>query len=535
MPEKYYLDYFNYVLDFVERQYDHILDEPEYLFYQDFRSLTEEAQCLYIRFSNRRGDFFRMSKISYTEILDLEAAKSELYHQGFISINESEDPLQFNLFTKSELLETFDFLDKGQRKVELLSELSEHDVLRIHEEEEIAQVLKNEEVEFIKLLFFGNRYSQMTDFVVRDVGNVKIQPLDERFFKPWFQNREEALGVLHISQLRRLIRELKAEELPLEDYLHDIPWENWLQYPKSAKSAEKLLNETAYYFEQQMLLEHALELYNLFEKPPSKERRVRILEKIDRKEEAIELAKKIISNPGNATEFTFANDYLRKSGVRIKRSMTERLKDSPQISIERPVNQNVESAALDYFVANGWQGMHSENFIWRGLFGLIFWEEIFDPSYGSFHHPLQRQPSDMSNESFFENRAEAFQDRLDNIRSKKSMTNHIEEKATEKEGIANRFVYWHESLLPTLKTMIKKLPLKGLKSVLLEIAKNPTENSRGFPDLFIWNSKSYQFYEIKSPNDHLSAQQLYWLNFLETESIKIDVLRIAYEESGTIN
>ena len=116
MPEKYYLDYFNYVLDFVEKQYEHVLDEPEYLFYQSFRNLSEEAKCLYLRFSNRRGDFFRVNKISYAEITDLHSAKEELVHNSFIRINENNDVAQFRLFTKAELISHFDFLQKNAKE-----------------------------------------------------------------------------------------------------------------------------------------------------------------------------------------------------------------------------------------------------------------------------------------------------------------------------------------------------------------------------------------------------------------------------------
>ena len=253
LPEKYYLDYFNYVLEFVERQYDHVLDQPEHLFYQSFRDLSEQAQCLYLRFSNRRGDFFRINKISYAEIPDVHDAKEELIHQGFIQINESDDINQFRLFTKAELTSFFEFLHPTQKKDEILGELSEVDIPIVHEQEEIAQVLKNEEVDFIKLLFFGHRGGRMTDFVIRDVGNVKIEKLDESNFKPWFQSREEALSVMHISQLKRMIYEIQEANLPLEDYLEEMPWDAWLSFPRSAKSAEKLLLKIAYYFEQVQL------------------------------------------------------------------------------------------------------------------------------------------------------------------------------------------------------------------------------------------------------------------------------------------
>ncbi|MEP1093643.1 MAG: VRR-NUC domain-containing protein [Cyclobacteriaceae bacterium] len=528
MPEKYYLDYFTYLLDFVEKQYEHVLDEPEYLFYQSFRDLSEDAKCLYLRFSNRRGDFFRINKISYSEITDLHGAKEELVHHSFVRINENDDVAQFKLFTKAELIGHFDFLHKSQKKDELLLELSELDTQIVHESEEIVEVLKNEEVEFIKLLFFGYYRGRMTDFVIRDVGNVKIEKLDETKFKPWFQSREEALAVLHISQFRRLIYEVQEAELPLDDFINEIPWEEWLKHPRSAKSAEKLLLKIAYYFEQLGELEQALEHYSFTERHPARERKVRILEKLERKQEALEIAKAILDKPANATELTFATDYLNRSGVRINRSMTERLKGAPSISLVKDPEVKVEQATIEYFEEQGWSGFHAENFLWRGIFGLVFWEEIFDESHGSFHQPLQRQPSDLNDNVFFESRAHLLEAKLKSFSSRKKMTNHIANLYEQKDGIANRFVTWHESLLPSILTMIEKVPLKGLKEVLLEMSKDMKENSAGFPDLFLWNETTYQFYEVKSPNDHLSAQQLFWLGFLEKCKIKVDVLRVNY-------
>lgn len=528
MPEKYYLDYFNYVLDFVEKQYEHVLDEPEYLFYQSFRNLSEEAKCLYLRFSNRRGDFFRINKISYAEITDVHGAKEELIHSSFVRINENNDIAQFRLFTKAELINHFDFLQKTQKKDELLLELSELDTSTLHENEEIAEVLKNEEVEFIKLLFFGYYRGRMTDFVIRDVGNVKIEKLDETKFKPWFQSREEALAVLHISQFRRLIYEVQEAELPLEEFVMEIPWDEWLKYPRSSKSAEKLLLKIAYYFEQLGDLEQALEHYSLTERHPARERKIRIMEKLDRKDEAIKIANEILDKPANATELTFATDYLNRSGIRINRSMTERLKGAPSISIVKDPETKVEQATIEYFEAQGWNGFHAENFLWRGVFGLVFWDEIFDESHGSFHQPLQRQPSDLNDEVFFESRVHLLEAKLKSLGTRKKMSTHIANLYEEKDGIANRFVTWHESLLPSILVMIEKVPLKGLKDVLMEMSKDMKENSAGFPDLFLWKKSTYQFYEVKSPNDHLSAQQLFWLGFLEKCKITVDVLRVNY-------
>lgn len=208
--------------------------------------------------------------------------------------------------------------------------------------------------------------------------------------------------------------------------------------------------------------------------------------------------------------------------------MTDRLKSAPSISILKDPDIKVEQAVIQHFENEGWEGFHAENFIWRGIFGLVFWEEIFDVSHGSFHQPLQRQPSDLNESHFFESREKLLKKKLQQFNTRVKLTKHLQEIYKSKDGIANRFVSWHDSLLPIIEIMVAKVPLAGLKKVLMEMSKNMKENSAGFPDLFIWSGKKYHFYEVKSPNDHLSAQQLFWLTFLEQSKIKVDVLRVKY-------
>ena len=527
LPDKYYLDYFLYLLGFIQRHYDHVLDVPETLFFKDFHGLSESAQCLFVRLINRRGPFFRFNKINYEEIQDLTMACEELYHGQFLVMNESDDISQLHLFTKAELVGFFPFLDKSDKKSEMLEMLNASDIDTIHQHESILEVKKRETVEFLKLLFFGNHYQQMTEFVIRDIGNIKLRQLDEAKFSPWFHSRADALGVMHVSQLRAMIKELIRASEPIEEFLQEIPWDTWMQYTRTKPQAEKLLLELGAYFEKSNQLEEALHYYAYCTKHPAGERRIRILEKVGRTADAVKLAQQILEQPSNATARTFASDFLNRSGARIDRSMTKRLKEAKAIELERP-EKSVEAAVIDYFEAQGWEGIHGENFLWRSLFGLTFWKEVFDEDMGSFHHPLQRQPSDIHDLDFYANRESTLRSRLSNLRTKKAYLKYLTSNYRENEGIANRFVYWHEDLLSLVEKMIHFLPLRGIQRVMLEIAKQAKENSTGFPDLFLWRGDEYQFYEVKSPNDHLSAQQLFWIKFLDQSKIRVEILKVNY-------
>ncbi|MDP5121443.1 MAG: VRR-NUC domain-containing protein, partial [Spirosomaceae bacterium] len=120
LPPKYYLDYFEYVLTFVKEKYGTLLKTEEWRFLRKYHCLSEDARCLFIRFSNRRGLFFRTNKLKYPEIEDISKCLSELLEQEFISElspekHQSVAPDLLQIFTKPELLKLFK--DKELKKL----------------------------------------------------------------------------------------------------------------------------------------------------------------------------------------------------------------------------------------------------------------------------------------------------------------------------------------------------------------------------------------------------------------------------------
>lgn len=535
LPPKYYLDYFNYLVSFVRERSGHCLGEADHDFMEAFSKLTEDARCLLVRMANRKGELFRLDRLSYEEICNIPAATEELVEAGFVSLQPPDDPVLFRLFTKHELDRLFpEWGIKNKYKDDILLELeqqaSHEEYLRINERYTIIYVLCQDQIEYLKLLFFGHYKGMMTEFVIRDVGNVKLESLEGHDFTPWFDSREEALAVFELSKWNSLLKKAIGILLP-EDILELISPVNWSVYlnePKSRKAGDKLMLRLGEYFEKTGWYEDALTYYSLARKHPARERRIRILEKLGHAEDARELAEVACEYPYNASEKIFAKDFLAKQSVRNYRSTTARIKTCPEICVEKVEGIRVEQQALDYFEMQGFQGFHCENYLWRSLFGLLFWEELFHHSQAAFHHPLQRMPSDLHNEAFYERRKKHLQTKLASFKTKKQLLTYLLSIYEQKEHISNPLVGWHESLPSALTSCTHHLPLKSIKKVVLEMAKNVKDNSTGFPDLFIWNEKGYHFYEIKSPNDHLSSQQLFWIDFFEEHNIKADILRVSY-------
>jgi len=534
LPPKYYLDYFQYLLDFVQKHYLHVLGDPETSFLQAFGNLSEDAQLLFVRFSNRKGPFYRLSKINYEEIGDVDAAAKELASSGFLTRDLLNVYEVYNLFTRAELYEIFrEELQEYRhlKKIEWIVLLleGEDNYLRLQVDEDVVSVEKQREFEFFKLLFFGSYKMQMTEFVIRDIGNVTLQELDEDKFSPWCQSREEAIAFFEVSELKSLVRKAMKmiPALEVHQALPQAPWDEFQRYPHAAKALGKLCIEFGQQLEREDAFEEALFYYELTTQPPARERRVRILNAQGQQDLAASLAEEMLDDYHNASERIFAKDFLARKKVRINRSTTSRLTKAPSVVIPQQEGMRVERLAVEFFEGLGYQALHSENFIWRNIFGLIFWEDLFDQSGDSFHHPLQRVPSDIYM-GFFDKRKDRLLDTLQSLKTRKSIEKHLHKTMQQKQGLSNPFVYWYEGQSDHLISLVRALRPKQLHAVLLEMAKNPKDNATGFPDLFVWKESEYWFYEIKSPNDHLSSQQLFWLDFMQSQGIKSDILRVEY-------
>ena len=55
----------------------------------------------------------------------------------------------------------------------------------------------------------------------------------------------------------------------------------------------------------------------------------------------------------------------------------------------------VEQQVVDHLAEQGRIGFFAENWLWKSLFGLAFWDILFAPLPGVFQHPFQLGPLDL--------------------------------------------------------------------------------------------------------------------------------------------
>jgi hypothetical protein len=532
LPERYYHHYFCELLAFVQKHSPHLIGPSEWEFLSAFNLLTQNAQCLFIRFCNRKGPYFRLDKLTYSEISDINGSIEDLENAHFIVSTHENNLELYRPFTKRELQILFAEYDLNKLSKDAIIELlyEKNGLNRILAEYQLVLVAKQEEVEFLKMLYFGKYKKQMTEFVIRDVGYVKLAPLDETQFTPWFIDRTDAMAAFELSKLLRLVRVAISEfsGTTLHEALKLIPWNDYLISIKTQQIGDQIMLLVGQHLERQKQPVLAIRYYQLAKKHPARERQLRIWHKLGQLESATQLALEIMKNHWNASEYLFAKDFLDRQKTRINRSTSQLLKSANKIDLYQNTLIKVEEQALSYYKELGFDGIHGENQLWKNLYGLLFWDQLFDQQHGDYHHPLQRVASDFYTKSFYMKRKKSIMKRLESFEQASTLAMLINITFNEKFGIANPMVQWEEKLSEHLEVMINKIPLVGLKKVLIEMSKNLKDNTTGFPDLFIWNEHSYHLYEIKSPNDHLSSQQLYWLDFFKKEGIHAEIIKVNF-------
>lgn len=542
LPPDYYLHYFRYMLDFAVQRYADFADEAARRFEATFRALSYPAQCLYVRIANRKPVFFLPEELNYPEIDDPAAALEELHKTKLIErvmpLSLADELLRAEALaslTKVQLEQLCTILDeppsftpKKARKGELLHFLHSYQG-NFQPHFQLIWQISEREVAFWQFLFFGNlEQENMSQFVIRDLGNARFHNWDETRLAALASSAQEArehfAAHWHYREFKKRVQYGIAPQVVFS-------WFDALPKPSfSFPVFDKLCLRLGEWLEKNKLPDEALAVYRCTEKPPSRERRVRILHRRDDTDKALALCLAVSENPQTADEQLFAHDFIRRhtqgKGV-FRKAVTERLLAAPAVTIDEGHKNYVEGGVVQYYRERGFRAVHSENYVWRGLFGLILWEVMYD-SEQFIHHPLQRHPTDLFLADFYLHRKEAIHAQLNRFADSAAAWTYAKQIYNREKGTVNAFIAWHEAFLPLAELYFSRMSWEQIGEVLLQMARHPKENARGFPDLTVWNETEFFFVEVKSATDQLSARQYFWLQCFNRLQIPAQILRVCF-------
>ncbi len=535
----YYLNHFRQVLDSVRQRYGFLLSPAEQAHIRRIESLPEPAQMLYARLVNRRGPCFRVDRLAYPEIAACDTAQAELLGHGLLvrcdpDVEEGLRPRLYGCFTLPELRVSLAAhrLPRTARKGDLLAWLETWDGGAAWRADLLARhpVLRLPACDpwpFLRFLFFGELRDNLSGFVNRELGFIVTESVEPGKLRPQFETRRAATDAYRMACLYAEFRMLRDAQPPLDT----LRWWQARAIDRAAlgggmSTFDRLVNRLGRRLERAGATPEALGLYETSPVAPARERRARLLLKGGRRAEAISLLQSMAADGDDADEAYVARQLLARLAKTARRSEARQYQQSSRSILLDDAGQSVETATLGYYQRAGWRGVHSENWLWNAIFGLLLWDIIYDANMGGFHSPLQFAPADLHDPGFYHRRQEPIERRLlllrDPAGSFAVMAKHHDEKA----GLANPFVSWHGDVLALIRIVIDRLPAVGLGAVLRRFAQDIKRRSRGFPDLFLWTETDHRFVEVKSENDQLSAAQYQWLRFLDEAGIAVSLDRV---------
>lgn len=545
LPEGYYAENVALVLETVAERYGDLLNPAERGFLESFRALSLGARRLFVRLTSRVGPVFRLDLLHYPEIPDLAAAIRELIAAGLL--DRAEDaPLEdlAGLLRRPEILELLAEHgarpDSGTRKEALLAallETIEPTALRDWLETRcgLLRPLAQEQVLVFRLLFFGNLSQDWTEFVLRDLGVVRYELYELRRELRLFPTRQALDDSLFLRQLRQniaLALEAGETEPALEIAEHvRIHVERW--HPTTRRHADRVLHAGAQTRERRGELTEALALYHVAHAPPARERRARILDKLGQHREALELCTEIAAGPRDETEAVFAPVFAAKLRRKLGETHPHGRRARPRIReliVERHPGVAVETLALEALSAEGRIGFFAENWLWRSLFGLAFWDVVFAPIAGAFEHPFQLGPLDLHSPEFRRARAEAIDARLAELHAESALDRRLLTVYAAKHGTANALVAWQDELRPALELALGRLEGRHLAAVCDRLSRDLQRYRRGLPDLFVVRPEppGFELLEVKAPGDQLRPEQGAWLDYLEANGLPAAILKLRW-------
>ena len=528
LPPRYYLDHFQDMIGSIRKGHFSFLEEKHHRFLLDFDSLSEDARCLYVRFVNRKGRYFYRETLRYPEIGNVDQAIVELIEKEFLRGPGYNDLHSlFEGLAKEKLQEFCEHfllpVKKSWPKPRFLEELRNADIT-FFPLEKLGQCLvqeKLEELSYLLFLYFGEISNNLSLYTLRDLGiwseNMRTD------FVPKFTSKSEALSHYFYARL--------IDEIDAENYDHQLI-STWPEPVKeeSLHLRENLLVALGEELKKAGKNEEALIVFENSRIHPGRERKIRLLYQMGELERTLTELHLVMENPSSDEELLFAEDFLeRKFHQKKKTVLSQMLEEAATMPLDEAYFRQPEEGVRDTLRVKGFLCHHSENALWRSLFGIIFWHEIFESPLNTFHSPFERLPEELGSSQFCVKHHCAIQEKLLLLNDPQKFIDYTTALKTEKDHGKNGIFSWAEENLNALFDLIRFAPPEKVSSVLVHLAEDFHRRIRGFPDLLAIENGEVKFIEVKAPGDSLRGHQLMQMNVLRKAGFTVELLKVEYK------
>ncbi len=535
LPTFYYHEHFTEMLDFVARHYAHALLEPHRALIDDFRLLGDAAQCLYVRLVNRKGRVFSVKRLRYPELGEIAPLIHELRGAGWIT---NPDVHHFDAVVSSlskstlhrELQRHLVGISRSLRKADLITLAKEHcspeDFMAHVDTEHLLVQQREDDVRYLLFLFFGRVQDGLARFTMRDLGIVRTQSFSDGY-EPRFAERDQALENYYFAKRRHRLRSATATSaMAMAGEVRDWPEPN---FADSAIARDKLAAEFGRLLEKLGAERDALRVYAKGESATCFERQLRLLLATDGTDRARILLERALAAPRSDEEALIAEDiYARKFGGKRTITATDELRASEVIDIDEAKSGSPERAAADFFTDRGQQAYRTENGLWRTLFGLLFWDELFVDERSRLHSPFELLPGTLQDGSFYTRHRDTIDAKLAMLDDRRAVSHALLKVSTTYYGRSNGVFRWRRRILDAMFALLQAAEPDAIRAMLRRFITDYRASRYGYPDLLIIDSAGPRFVEIKADGDQLRRNQLLRLRQLQDSGFRADVVRIRW-------
>ena len=540
LPDGYHLDHFRQFIAAIRSVYFEILTPDEQQVVLTYHALSEAEQRLFARLSNRKGSIFFRSALKYPEIDSLEETAERLIAQGFARrVQERDFPQCMQALTKRQLLKLLKEVGSQSAhhslsKSELQALSSQITYVQFTESTLHTEALVrcySEELRYFCFLAFVDLESDVKLYALRDLGirHASARPLTSRF-----ASAEAARSEFYYRCLREFIRGCSAEQLARLP--EEIPAWPPAAGPGAGRIRNKLLFDAAQTLQRNGKLDLALKILSFGDSDRIVEKRIRALYSLGRIAEAQNELQSIFEAPISAPLLLFAEDFgTRKFGRQKKSAVTLALEQARTIRLDARHRGRPELGVAESLQLSGTKALHVENHVWRMLFGLVFWEDLFERN-AALHSEFDLFPADLAQGTFYSSKYQLVEARLELIARKENMLTLLADRITRSIGTPNGIFSWNVELIPQLCEFIEAAYHSDcdVRPVLLAMARDFSSASSGFPDLLVLRSDpdglvTPAFIEVKALGDRLQRSQLQKIRLLSDCGFSTEIVRVEWD------
>jgi len=377
-------------------------------------------------------------------------------------------------------------------------------------------------LEFLLYLYFGKTEEDLKNFALRDLGIMRTNKATS--FRARFTDGDEARACFHYSQLLDRI-EVRSTDI-YQGAVGDIFGGPDCPSDYAADLRSRAACRVGQFFEKQGNKDLAERLYRFGGSADCRERLVRLLYAKGDKEAAENLLRDMIDDPESDDEHLFATDfYARKFGGRRAGLCTELLRSGRTLVVDDTHRGNPEAGVAGVLRRQGGQVYFAENTLWHTLFGLLFWDELFES--GQLHSGFDWVPHCLRDRTFHRRFASQIDGKVAEVRSGNALPIVLRTVAA-RWGRPNGIFAWDHVQMDALRALLEGAGADGLAEIVRAMCDDFRGMRDGFPDLMHVRDGKLSFVEVKAEGDAIRRNQLTRLRQLENAGIPAEIGRVDY-------